>query len=362
MIAVLGFNQLLTQEPLSPAQAAMVRHIGEAGDALLRMIDNMLDLLQIEAGQLVIDCRPFEPARLFREIDHRFRRAAEGKGLIWTVDADVENLPAVVGDPHRLEQILINLVDNAIKFTVEGSVGLTARPLLVDDQTVRLRVEVRDTGSGLSEDTLERLFQPFTQGDAGINRQFGGTGLGLAISRRLVERMDGALGVTSQEGQGCTFWFEMPLQRPEARTTPTPAPAPAEAQAAALMLSGLRVLVADDKPINLLVAEKILQRQGAQVVTAVDGQEALDRLKAADEDFDAVLMDIQMPVMDGLTATREIRRDPRFAALPVIALTAGVLPQEREAALAAGMTDFLVKPISMADVTSTLLRLTGGKA
>ncbi|RQW81884.1 MAG: PAS domain S-box protein, partial [Methylococcus sp.] len=272
MNGLLGFTQLLAQEPLSSSQAAMVRHIGEAGDALLRMIDNILDLSQIEAGEIVFDRRPFEPARLFREIDHRFRHVAERKGLTWTVDANTEALPAVAGDPHRLGQVLINLVDNAIKFTAEGSVCLTARPLTIDDQTVRLRVEVRDTGIGISAETLGRLFQPFTQGDDSVNRRFDGAGLGLALGKRLIERMDGALGVSSQEGQGSTFWFEIPLQRLEAKATPAVA-GPTETQSAPLPLSGLRVLVADDKAINLVVAVKILQRQGAQVVTAVDGQE-----------------------------------------------------------------------------------------
>ena len=359
MNAVLGLAQLLAQEPLSPGQAAMVRHIGEAGDSLLRIINDILDLSKIEADQIVIEHQPFTLAPLLERIDNLFRHAAASKGLAWAVTAPPD-CPALLGDAHRIEQILINLVGNALKFTAAGSVRLTTTVLAADDRQARLRVEVRDSGIGMSEATLNRLFQPFSQGDASITRRFGGTGLGLTISKRLVELMGGELRVSSQEGQGSTFAFEIPFQRAEA--TPGPAPTgPKTTQLVTLSLSGLRVLAVDDNRINLLIAEKALKNQGARVTTAADGQQALDALKASPEDFDVVLMDIQMPVMDGLTATREIRRDPDLAALPVVGLSAGVLPEEREAALTAGMQDFLTKPINLEAMTSTLLRVTGAK-
>ena len=359
MNAVLGLAQLLAQEPLSPGQAAMVRHISEAGDSLLRIINDILDLSKIEADQIVIEHQPFTLAPLLERIDNLFRHAAASKGLAWAVTAPPD-CPALLGDAHRIEQILINLVGNALKFTAAGSVRLTTNVLAADDRHARLRVEVRDSGIGMSEATLNRLFQPFSQGDASITRRFGGTGLGLTISKRLVELMGGELRVSSQEGQGSTFAFEIPFQRAEA--TPGPAPTGQKTtQLVALSLSGLRVLAVDDNRINLLIAEKALKNQGARVTTAADGQQALDALKASPEDFDVVLMDIQMPVMDGLTATREIRRDPDLAALPVVGLSAGVLPEEREAALTAGMQDFLTKPINLEAMTSTLLRVTGAK-
>ena len=354
MNAVLGLTQLLAQEPMPAGQAAMVRHIGEAGDSLLRIINDILDLSKIEAGQIVIEHQPFTFAPLLERIDNLFRHAAASKGLAWAVAASPD-CPALLGDTHRIEQILINLVGNALKFTAAGSVGLTTTMLAADDQQVRLRVEVRDSGIGMSEDTLNRLFQPFSQGDATITRRFGGTGLGLTISKRLVELMGGELSVSSQEGQGSTFAFEIPFQRAEAPPEPAPT-SPRTTQMVTLSLSGLRVLAVDDNRVNLMVLEKALQREGATVTLAADGHQALQILRKKIGDFDVVLMDIQMPVMDGLTATREIRSDPDLAALPVVGLSAGVLPEEREAALTAGMQDFLTKPINLEAMTSTLLR------
>ncbi len=312
----------------------------------------------IEANQIVIEHQPFTLPPVLERIDNLFRHAAKGKNLTLTVAAPLD-CPALLGDAHRIEQILINLVGNALKFTTAGSVRLTATVQAADERQVRLRVEVRDSGIGMSEETLARLFQPFSQGDASITRRFGGTGLGLAISKRLVELMGGELKVSSQEGHGSTFAFEIPFPRAGMAPAPAPAPTDAKSQVVSLKLSGLRVLAVDDNRVNLLIAEKALKNQGAQVATAADGQQALDQIQASPRDYDVVLMDIQMPVMDGLTATREIRSDPQMAALPVVGLSAGVLPEEREAALAAGMNDFLTKPINLDALTSTLLRVTG---
>jgi PAS domain S-box-containing protein len=359
MNAVLGLTQLLEREPLTPGQAAMIRHIGEAGDSLLRIINDILDFSKIEAGELRVDHRDFEPAAILRQLDNLLGTTARRKGIELVISS--AELPEwLVGDDQRLEQILINLIGNAIKFTEHGSVTLAVRPVASDDTTVRLRFEVRDTGIGIDAEGLSRLFQPFSQADSSITRRFGGTGLGLAICRRLAGLMGGTLGADSIPGQGSTFWLELPLGRSTTvHQPPSAAAPPADAAPAGERLAGMRVLLVDDNRINLMVATKALEREGARVETAGDGQQALDRLRAGPGDFDVVLMDIQMPVMDGLTATREIRRDAALAGLPVIALTAGVLPEEHQAALDAGINDVLNKPLELDKMTSTLRRVVG---
>jgi PAS domain S-box-containing protein len=355
MNAVLGLAQLLEKEPLEPGELAMVRHIRESGDSLLHIINDILDFSKIEAGQLRLDPQPFSVAEVLSHVDHLLRLTAEGKGLALEVRLSPTDLGLLMGDPLRLEQILINLVGNAIKFTAKGGVTVSAESVAMQENSARVRFEVRDTGIGIAPDVIGQLFKPFSQADASITRNFGGTGLGLAISRRLVDLMGGQMGVTSHAGQGSTFWFELPLlraseQQAKADAVETqPAVAPAGPQ-----LTGLRVLAVDDSRLNLMVVERALKLEGCSVTVAADGQQALQILTAQPHAFDVVLMDIQMPVMDGLTATREIRKDPVLARLPVIALTAGVLPEERQAALDAGVNDFLAKPLDLQTMTAML--------
>ena len=335
--AVLGLSELLAREPLAPGPLAMIRHIHEAGESLLTMISDILDFSTIEAGQLRIDSQPFTLPPLLMQIETLLRAPAEAKGLRWVLPDPPPATGTLMGDPLHLEQVLSHLLGNAIKFTGQGLVELSIQARPESPGRMRVRFEVRDTGRGIAPELLTELFQPFRQGDASLTRAHGGAGLGLVISRRLVELMGGELGVISQEGQGSTFWLEIPFdQAVEDQQIPT---------APKLALKGLRVLAVDDNRLNRLLVERVLQLEGAIVTLAVDGQQALQLLRTAPQPFDVVLMDVQMPVMDGLTATRAIRQDPGLTALPVVALTAGVLPEEREAALNAGMNDFLAKPL-----------------
>ena len=352
MNAILGFAQILQNSPLAPDQREMTLRIGEAGESLLHLIDDILDLAKIEAGQLRMDHQPFMLGAVLTRVDHLLRNTAEAKGLHFEIKtAALDGTDALLGDASRLEQVLVNLLGNAIKFTGEGTVRLSVIPLSTPTASRLLRFEVEDTGIGIAPEVLDKLFQPFSQGDASITRRFGGSGLGLVISKRLVGLMGGQLSGTSRVGQGSLFWFELPFA---VASDPTTQPAAAPERTHGPELTGLRVLAVDDNRINLMVAERALQQQGASVTLAENGQQALDRLRAGPADFDVVLMDIQMPVMDGLSATRAIRADPALASLPVVALSAGALAEEREAAFRAGVNDFMAKPMKIKDMKVVL--------
>ncbi len=357
--AILGLTQILQRETQDAGHHEVLGKIGEAGNSLLHIINDILDFSKIEAGQLRIAPHPFELGALLTRLESLFTPTAHQKGITLSIRGPAGVGDMLDGDATRLEQVLINLIGNAIKFTETGKVTVRVNALAVDRRQARLRFTVADTGIGIAPEALANLFQPFTQAEAGITRRFGGTGLGLSISKHLVELMGGTIGVDSTLGQGSTFWFELTWPR-VARDAPNP-PAPAiQPELRGPRLQGLRVLAVDDNHINLFMLERALQLEGAQVHLAADGQQALQTLAASPHGFDVVLMDIQMPVMDGLTATRAIRQNPELAALPVIALTAGVLAEERAAAEAAGMTDFLPKPLELERMVVVLQPLMAG--
>ena len=359
---VLGLAQVLCRGPLSDDQRGIVERIQESGQLLLAILNDILDFSKIEAGQLRLETRPFDLDTLLARLDSLMGRAARAKGLGLRLELPPAPLGWLVGDALRLEQVLLNLVGNAIKFTSRGEIVVRVQRCAEGEAAVRLRFAVRDTGIGIAPAVLATLFTPFTQADAGISRHYGGTGLGLSISKRLVELMDGAIGAESEPGQGSTFWFEVPFARADAAETARPvmdgppaAPATPAAPAPGPRLAGLHLLVVDDSAMNREVVERVLTLEGATASQAADGQQAVQILKARPAGFAAVLMDVRMPVMDGLTATRLIRDDLGLTGLPIIALTAGVMAEEQEAARAVGMNAFLAKPLDLEQMVALLL-------
>ncbi|WP_200330313.1 PAS domain S-box protein [Thiocystis violacea] len=353
--AMLGLAQLLESEALSADQRHLLQRLRTAGRSLLALVNDILDLSKLAAGQLRLTARTFAPAAVLAQVASLLGQEARSKGLAFQLDTPVDLAAWLRGDSLRLEQILINLVGNAVKFTERGEVRIQISQEDIDTAAVRLRLEVRDTGIGIAPEHLAHLGTAFTQVDGSITRRFGGTGLGLAISKELVERMDGTFGIDSTLGVGSTFWCELPFARASADATPSDAVAP-PARPSGPRLSAVHCLVADDCPLNREVVERALRREGARATLVADGRQALDWLRAKPEDVDAVLMDIQMPVMDGLTATRAIRQELGLTELPVIAFSASVLAEQRQRAQEAGVNDFLTKPVDLEDLVAMLQR------
>jgi CheY-like chemotaxis protein len=326
---------------------------------LLVILNDILDSSKMEAGKLTLEQVPFRLPEAVRGLSTLFRYAAESKGLALRVEVADEVPPAIVGDPVRLQQVLVNLVSNALKFTRQGGVtvrvGRAPGPA-AEAGHVALRFEVQDSGIGIPHNKLAAIFEDFSQANASTTREFGGTGLGLSIARNLVQLHGGQLGVSSEEGVGSQFYFELTYavaEASQARLNAVVGPLPAFEPA-------LRVLVAEDNQLNQLVARKTLENWNVQVVIAENGRLAVERVLAAEEPFDAVFMDIQMPELDGYAAARALRQHfPDGAQLPIIGLTASVLPEDRSLALAAGMNDILAKPFEPAALYARLAHFTG---
>jgi PAS domain S-box-containing protein len=336
---ILGHTDLLLHdEALSPRQRQHAERIQTAGSALLTVVNDILDFSSIEAGKVELDYQPFSAAALIDNAVSIVSTLAEQKKISLRAKLDSALPEWLVGDPDRLRQVLLNLLNNAIKFTTQGSITLAAERLDETGFGCRLRFSVSDTGIGIPRDKQDRLFRQFSQVDGSIRRQFGGTGLGLAISKRIVDLMGGEIGVNSELGQGSTFWFTVTLARaePEREAAATSQPMNATVRAA-------RILLVEDNEINQEIARSLLESAGHEVEIAGDGAVAVMAVQS--KAFDLVLMDVQMPVMDGMTATQHIRAlDHPARNLPIIAMTANVLPQQVQAFRAAGMNDHIGKP------------------
>ena len=354
MNGVLGALDLLRHSQLDSSQRRLVKTAASSGESLMNILNDVLDHSKIEAGKLVLNIAPMSLHSLAASVAALFRANAENKGLrlLFEVEQDVANW--VLGDAQRLKQVLLNLVGNAIKFTERGSIVLRLTPLIAPDGWARVAFEVQDTGIGLSPEAKQKLFQPFHQVDGSRNRRRGGTGLGLAISQRIIEAMGGTIQVRSEPGAGSTFFFALSLELDSSPVPPVLTDSAMGGLDEPMDLTGT-VLLVEDNPVNLLIALEMLQSLGLDVIEAEDGAQALKQL--ARHPVDLVLMDCQMPVMDGYTATRHIRereQEQGLTRLPIVALTANAFDDDLRRAEEAGMDAHLSKPYSRAQLRAML--------
>ncbi|MBX7083562.1 MAG: response regulator [Nannocystaceae bacterium] len=350
MNGVLGMTELLLATELTTPQRRSVETVARSAQMLLRIIDDVLDFTKAEQGKMQLERRPFDLAAVLDETLGLLRDGAERRGLALACWIDPALPPCLLGDALRVRQIVTNLVGNALKFTPEGAVAVRASQQSRDGDRVTLKLEVQDTGIGIDAAGLDRIFHAFTQADGSTTRLYGGTGLGLAIVRQLAEMMDGDVAVASTPGSGSIFTVQLRLGWSEQ----APVAAPPMATTAAMTL-GLHVLVAEDNDINVEVLGGMLDHLGCSFERVADGRDAV--AAAARRRYDAILMDWQMPLLDGLAATQAIREDEAAherARTCVIAITANALPSDRERCLAAGMDAFLAKPFTLAGLRDAL--------
>ncbi len=352
MNGVIGMTELLARTPLNHEQQAFVNTIEKSGDMVLRVLNDILDYSKIEAGRLELENLQFKLSALVQECVTLFLYQSRESKI--ALELDLAELPGLVtGDPLRLRQVLINLLSNAFKFTDTGKVILRMTLQQQSTDQVVVKFEVQDTGIGITPEHQESLYQAFVQADLSIPRRFGGTGLGLSICHQLVQLMHGQMGVQSALGKGSTFWFYVPL----GFSTATVAAQAAEPQVALAQYPGLKVLLVDDHDLNRMVITEQLRRLGVTPRIAADGAQALNVMMNEEHKFDLVLMDCEMPHMDGYTATQKLRKWEKAQACQrtyVFGVSAHALPEYRERALAAGMDDFVTKPMQIASLNKVL--------
>jgi signal transduction histidine kinase/ActR/RegA family two-component response regulator len=344
---VLGAATLLRDTPLNEEQEELLGMILTTAETLRTLIGGILDLSKIESGRMTTESICIDVRSLVRSATEIFAKQAEEKGVAFDLTIGEKVPEFVMSDPVRLRQILTNFLGNAVKFTAQGRISISVE--YREGRPPLLYFSVTDTGIGIPPEVRAKLFQPFTQGDASTTRRFGGTGLGLTISKRLAELLGGGTGVESQPGLGSTFWFSVAgrtAESPEARN---------KARSRTGFKCPARILVVEDVAVNRLVAVRLLKKLGGEVDTAHNGLEAIDAVSS--RMYDLVLMDCHMPEMDGFEATRAIRaKGGAFSVLPIVALTADVMAEDKERCLAAGMNDYLAKPIQVPELIAVLER------
>jgi two-component system, sensor histidine kinase len=350
MNGLLGMMDLTLDSPLGRDQRDQLETAQRCAYSLLALLNDILDLSKIEAGKMMLEQVPFNLQSVVEDCLKGHALKAAQKGIVLKVDCSGAGNAGVLGDPLRVRQIINNLLSNAVKFTERGKVEVRVNTAPGSSGGIEARIEVGDTGAGIPPQKLADIFEKFTQADSSITRKYGGTGLGLAITRRLVEMHHGSIRVESEVGKGSTFfvtlWFD-PAVLPESAPQ-------VQSHAASAARSGARLLLVEDNLVNQKVVLAMLRKKGYQIEIANDGREALEKLEAAEAPYDLVLMDIQMPVLDGLETTRVLRRDPRWEHLPVVAMTAHAMTGDREKCLAAGMNGYISKPVQPAHLITTL--------
>jgi PAS domain S-box-containing protein len=344
MNAIMGMTNLVLRRATDPKQIDYLNKAIKASQHLLALISDILDISRIEADRMTIEESDFSLPELVGDVMRMQEEAARQKGLELSQESDT-NLPqSVCGDSLRLRQILLNFVGNAIKFSDHGRIQIRTRLVEEDRHSILLRLDVCDQGIGLSPEQMTRLFTPFTQIDGSLTRKYGGSGLGLVISRRIARLMGGEVGVESEQGKGSCFWTTVRLKRGTVSKGAAVIPGSGDARDILLRdFGGARILVVEDEPSNREVAEFLLLDAGLVPDLAADGREALDRVRNGP--YSMILMDLQMPVMNGLDAARAIRQLPGMSRIPIVALTANVFDVDRKGSLAAGMNDYLGKPV-----------------
>ena len=355
--AITGMTYLMRRAGVTPDQDDRLNKIESAGKHLLNIITAVLDLSKIEAGKFTLEQQPVNLAQILQNVLNMVGETARAKGLTLEAHSDVKDV-GLIGDSTRIQQALLNYASNAIKFTKEGGIRLRVTCESETLQSAKFRFEVQDTGVGISPDALPRLFNAFEQADNSITRQYGGTGLGLTITRKIAQRMGGDAGAESQLGWGSTFWFTATLRKKDQSNLWHAIQNEERAEATLRQEHrGKRVLLVEDEEINREIAHIVLEEVGMHVDVALNGQSAVDL--AQDKAYDAILMDIQMPVMDGLQATRAIRKLPLHQRTPVIAFTANAFTEDRQLCTEAGMNEFVTKPTPPVEIYRALMRVWG---
>jgi signal transduction histidine kinase len=356
MNAIVGLTELALQTPLTTEQREYLEMTRASADSLLSIVSGILDFSKIEAGRLEVECNPFRLRECVGEVVKTLAFEARKKGLEFSCEIAPDVPEALLGDAIKLRQVLINLVGNAIKFAEQGEVALSIQSEAIDAAGTTCQVTVRDTGIGISKDKQAAVFAPFTQGDATTTRRYGGTGLGLAISARLVEMMGGRIWLESEPGKGSTFHFTARFARPE-QALPASARAESRARpAAATLRSPLAILLVEDNPLNRRLTLAVLEKEGHRVTVAGNGVAGLEAFRCGK--FDVVLMDVQMPLMDGIEATLAIRAHERISGgrVPIVAFTAHATVADRDRCMGAGMDGYLTKPIRPTELLEAIER------